>query len=269
MYEKEFRERYTELLNNYIKRLHNELSERWSKWELNLSNVEMFETIGALLARQTTLGEHFMSSPVLWNNQMAPIILRAMVDLYITFAWILKDPLERSKKYIAYGLGQEKLEIEHLKAIYDDQEQDSKDETLNEAIQDRLEWLNSQRYHFLTEVNVGSWSGVDTRTMAREADCEEIYNLQFNPLSSSSHSMWHYVSKYNLQHCENPLHRFHMIPFNDFGTINLEYISIVAKWVNDTFELFDKYAGMEIESTSAYNMLIKELDQLFEEMESP
>jgi hypothetical protein len=42
---------------------------------------------------------------------MAPIILRAMVDLYITLSWIFKDPLERSKKYIAYGLGQEKLEI--------------------------------------------------------------------------------------------------------------------------------------------------------------
>jgi hypothetical protein len=266
MYRREFRKGYQEILDKYIKFVDSELSERWNKWELDLSNAEMFETIGALLARQTTIGEHFASSPVFWNNQMAPIILRAMVDLYITLAWIFKDPMERSKKYIAYGLGQEKLEIEHLKTILDSQGSDCRDEEIGKIIENKLEWLNSQKWHFLTEVNVGNWAGIDTRTMAKEADCEDIYRFQFNPLSSSSHSMWHYVAKYNLQYCENPLHRFHMIPRNDFGSIELEYMYRVANWVDDTFKLFDKNIRINVESPSSYNMLINEIDSLFKQM---
>lgn len=266
MHRMEFRKGYPEILDKYIKSVDNELSERWNKWELDLSKTEMFETIGALLARQTTIGEHFISSPVFWNDQMAPIILRAMVDLYITLSWIFKDPLERSKKYIAYGLGQEKLEIEHLKTVFEDQASDCRDDEIGKIIENRLEWLNSQRWHFLTEVNVGNWAGIDTRTMAKEADCEDIYRFQFNPLSSSTHNMWHYVAKYNLQYCENPLHRFHMIPINDFGSIELEYMYQVAEWVDDTFKLFDKNTGIKVESPSAYNLLINEIDNLLKQM---
>ena len=39
-----------------------------------------------------------------------------MVDAYITLAWIFDDPLERSRKFLLYGLGQAKLSNEHRKA---------------------------------------------------------------------------------------------------------------------------------------------------------
>ena len=39
-----------------------------------------------------------------------------MVENCITIAWILKEPDERAKQFIAYGLGQENLLLEHAKA---------------------------------------------------------------------------------------------------------------------------------------------------------
>jgi hypothetical protein len=39
-----------------------------------------------------------------------------MADVYISIAWIQKDPLDRARKFIHYGLEQAKLELEHRKA---------------------------------------------------------------------------------------------------------------------------------------------------------
>ena len=37
-----------------------------------------------------------------------------MVENCITIRWILKAPHERAKEFIAYGLGQENLLLEHV-----------------------------------------------------------------------------------------------------------------------------------------------------------
>ena len=57
-----------------------------------------------------------------------------------------------------------------------------------------------------------------------------------------------------------------MIPINDFGSIELEYMYQVAEWVDDTFKLFDKNTGIKAESPSAYKLLINEIDNLLKQM---
>jgi hypothetical protein len=260
VYEKEFMDIYQNLSNNYVQMVYTELSDRWTHWEVDLSNAEIFEVIGALLSRQVALGEHFVCSPLLWNRQMAPIILRTMSDLYINLSWIFKNPLERSKQFIAFGIGQEKLEIEHLRSQLDSEDGENK-EMMEKIIEERSAWLNFQRWHFLTEVNVGSWSGLDSRKMAEEAGCEDLFKFQFSPFSASIHNTWHFIGKNNLEICDNSLHRFHRIPFNDFGSIELDYLYQGAKYVDDTFKLFDKHINLNIDIPSAFDMLIKELDQ--------
>jgi len=93
----------------------NELRDRLTKWHFDLNEIEQFEVIGALLARQTTLAVDIASSPMIWTPHTAPIMLRAMIDVFITLAWILKEPQLRAQKFIDDGLGQIKLEIEHRK----------------------------------------------------------------------------------------------------------------------------------------------------------
>ncbi len=89
-----------------------------------------------------------------------------MTETYITLTWIFIDPLDRAQKFILYGLGQEKLQLEHRKADLQTQGLKQDDDPVVNSLES---WINSQQYTFLTEVNVGSWSGIDIRAMSIEA----------------------------------------------------------------------------------------------------
>src|SRR2546425_493798 len=104
-----------------------ELEARWEAWSLNLKQREMHEVVGGLLARQVTLATEITQTPGIWNGHVAPVLLRSMVDTHITFAWVCGDPQERSRRFIRFGLGQAKLEIEHRKAQWEGREPDERE----------------------------------------------------------------------------------------------------------------------------------------------
>jgi hypothetical protein len=186
------------LIRAFSARAREQFEDCLAKWPLDLGERESHEVAGALLARQVTLAMQLASCPEIWNGHIAPILLRAMADVYITLAWVLKDPVDRSRKFIHYGLGQEKLQLEHRRAELDAREPLEGEQEYLESIES---WINSQRWTFLTEVNLGSWSGVSTRAMAEEAGCLDFYNYVYTPFSACAHSMWHHIAHYNLKQC--------------------------------------------------------------------
>lgn len=183
-----------------------------------------------------------------------------MVDNYINLAWIFIDPPTRSKKFIEYGLGQQKLMIEHRKKELE--KKGVKDPDNDPVIKGLEDWVNSQRYTFLTTVSVGSWTDIDTRKMAEEAGCLDFYRYAFSPFSSAVHSQWDHVSKYNLAVCANPLHRYHKAPIDPELYIDPDYFYRAAKYVNKAFHLFDQKLSIKIDADSAFEQLIADLKQL-------
>lgn len=248
------------IIDEYVQLVREELHARWDAWPLDLSKSEIHEAIGALLARQVTLATQLAGTPAIWNGHIAPLILRSMADVHITLAWILIDPLDRSRKFILYGLGQEKLEIEHHKTrlVADGQSEPESDP----FVQARLAWLNAQRYEFLTEVNVGSWSGLSTREMAEQAGILDFYRYVYTPFSAATHSMWQHVAKYNLITCDNPLHRYHKIPVDPDIHLDPDYLMKAAKYVAKTFAAFDDSLNIKIGSPSAFERLEVALGEL-------
>ncbi|MBU1121252.1 MAG: hypothetical protein KKF54_00945 [Candidatus Omnitrophica bacterium] len=257
----EFFQKLNNFINNYQDILSAGIEERWLKLPIKLYDKEIYEVIGGLLARQATLSMLLASSPYIWNGHIAPIILRVMTDAHITLAWILKDPPDRVKKYIHYGLGQEKLFIEHLKAGVEEND----DEDIKKLIKYKEEWLESQRREFLTEVNVGSWSGLGTREMANEADCDSLYKYAYAPFSGATHNMWQHISRFNLKYCKNPLHKYHKIPSVDRASLDPDYLYRSAKYVDKSFALVDKIFGLTIDTSMPLNWFIEEFDKLFEQ----
>lgn len=208
-------EKMEKIIGDYIDAVRSELAARWRQWRLDLTKPELHEVVGALIARQVTLATQLARSPGTWNPHTAPVLLRSMTDAYITLAWILKDPVERSRKFILYGLGQQKLVLEHRKAALT---AEGKEPAQDPVVKATEAWLNAQRFDFLTEVNVGSCAEVSVRDMAEEADCLDLYRYAYTPFSAATHNMWHHISRLSLQVCENPLHRYHKMPFDpDFG----------------------------------------------------
>jgi hypothetical protein len=100
-------------------------------------------------------------------------------------------------------------------------------------------WLNSQRRDFMIEVNVGSWSGHNTREMAEQAGCETLYKYAYLPFSGVAHSMWQHIAIYNLKPCANALHKRHRIPTVAHVPLDPDYVYRSAKYVTRSYELFD------------------------------
>jgi hypothetical protein len=250
-----------DIISNYVERLRKELETRWEHWGIDLSQREVHEVVGGLLARQASLAIELARAPSTWNAHLAPLVLRAMADVRINLAWIMDDPKDRARKFILYGLGQEKLQLEHRKQSISDGAVDARDAALIEASES---WINSQRFTFLTEVNIGSWSGIDTRRMAEEAGCLDFYRFVYSPFSAPTHSTWQHVERYNLTYCHNPLHRYHRVPAIPSLGIDPHYMYLAARYVEETFALFDEKTGVRAGTDSALDRLLQQLDDLGE-----
>jgi Family of unknown function (DUF5677) len=240
------------MVEEFVANAQMELQARCDAWELDVADREIHEVVGALLARQVTLAIQIARNPLLWNGHAAPVLLRAMADVYISLAWIFGDPGERSKKFILYGLGQLKLHLERRKAIRGDDPPDPQEEAL---IRHEEEWMESQRISILTDVDLGSWSDLNTRKMADEAGCLDFYEQVYVPFSGAAHSMWQHVGRYNTKTCLNPLHRIHRVPCIPDTGIDPDYLHLAAKYMRKTFALFDDKTGVKVDVPSAYEVL--------------
>lgn len=185
--------------------------------------------------------------------------MRAMADVYITLAWVLGDPLARSKRFILYGLGQAKLQLERRQAEL--QNREPLDGEL-ERLEATEAWINSQRATFLTDVDLGSWSGLSTRAMVEEAGCLDFYNYVYSPFSACTHSMWHHVAIYNLRQCRNPLHRLHHVADVPSAPTDLHYLYLAGKYLNKTFGAFDSAIGTSFDGESAFSLLCTGMEEL-------
>jgi hypothetical protein len=243
----------------YIESVREELADRVKQWRFDVDATEVQEAIGGLLARQVTLAIQLASAPQIWNGHIAPLILRTMTDCHISLAWIFENPVPRARMYIHHGLGQKKLWMEHLKENLKSKGTEKPEE--HPVIRATETWINKQRFHFLTEVNVGSWSEIDTRRMAEETGCLDFYRFAYTPFSAATHNMWHHVVDYNLRECTNPLHRPHRIPYLPELDADIDYVYRAAKYVDKTFTLFDRKTGLCSQKPSSFRMFVKGLQQ--------
>ena len=245
------------VIDSYCENVDGELVARLRAWTPDFSQIHVHEVVGGMLARQATLAKDIASSPSLWTGNSAPILLRAMADAYINIAWLLLDPEERCRKFILFGLGQAKLELEHRRAQIGTREPTSQESMVLEA---SSAWIDGQRIGWLVDIDLGKWSGQSVRQMAEEADCLDFYNYVYTPFSACAHSMWHHVARYNLTECANPLHRHHRRPISAQLDPDISYLTLAAKYWNKTLSTFDKAADLSLQERSSYEALIAAID---------
>ncbi len=251
------------LIVRYMDNIEADLKERWNNWEKDLTTPEIYEVIGGLISRQITIAINFMSCSSIWNGHIAPIIMRSLVDNYINFAWILEDPLTRSRKFIYYGLGQEKLLLEHRKKELETREANEQEKQLIEFTE---HWINQQRFTFLTEVSFKNWSDINVRQMAEEANCLDLYNYVYQPFSHAAHNTWNHIAKYNLLESKNPLHKFFRKPAIFKFQPDIHYLELTAKYVDKMFRLYDKKYNFQPTKEYSFLTFMNQLDELTEKL---
>ena len=190
---------------------------------------------------------------------MAPLVLRPMVEALITVAWILRDPEQRSKDFMLYGLGQEKLLLEHEKARLSEEGIDPRED---QGIQEWERWFNAQRYIDLTEVNLGEWAGMNLRDMATETSLLDLHRFDYARWSGATHNMWHHLVRSNLAHCQNPIHGFHRLPVVSRMPPNPRYLQWATEYLDATFAVFDEKTGVHVDGPTGLEVLDYELQQV-------
>ena len=225
-----------DLVNGFCLAVRSEVHKRIKSIGIDLNDEERHVVLGGLLARQGTLACEFANAVSAWNPHVSPLFTRAMVDVHITLAWILLDPKIRSLQYIEYGLGQAKLQIEHLKSRL---EKDGKNPNEDEVIKRAELWINVQKLTFFLSVDVGSWSGKTTREMASETNLLDMYNYVYTPFSSCAHSTWNHVCRMNTKRSESALHRYTFIPDMPEFRPNPEELYFPAQHFDKTLKLLD------------------------------
>ncbi len=223
-----------------------DLRDRLTKWPLNLNELEAFEVVTALLCRQATLVMDMASSPGVWTPHLAPVLLRAIADVFISLAWILKDPGPRARRFVEDGLGAIKLQVAHQKRALETAADPYEAEQLRQMVDLWSTWLTSQRMEALVEVNLGSWSGLNTRKMADEAGFIDFYNHVYQPFSGVAHSNWAHVSMFNTIYCQNPAHSFHRCAAISPADADLYWVYLASKYFSKTVSHFDDTMGVNL-----------------------
>lgn len=237
-----------DFVKKYTENVRAGFDERWLQIKPEIYRKHVHECIGGLLSRQAILTIEMARAPSTWNGHVAPLFLRCMIDAYITLAWILDAPMDRSEKYIHYGLGQEKLYLEYMEEALQEDPDSHDAKSIREMIDVRKSWLNNQLAVWATEVNVGSWSGISVREMAREIGRESIYKHAYVPFSGPAHNMWQHVGIYNVEPCRNPLHKWHGVPRIRCAPVHPDFMYRSAKYISQTYELFDNKMGTKCDT---------------------
>ncbi|MER9609980.1 DUF5677 domain-containing protein [Mesorhizobium sp. M0312] len=237
-----------------------DLRARLANWPLDLNEIEVFEVVTALLCRQATLAMEIASSPGTWNPHTAPILLRAIADVFINLAWILKDPRPRARLYVEDGQGAIKLQIAHQKQALEAAANPNDADELRQMIEIWSGWLAGQRIEALVEVNLGSWSGLNTRKMAEEAGFIDFYSYVYQPFSGVVHSNWAHVSMFNTIHCQNPAHRWHRGAAIAPAPVDLNWLYLASKYLSKTFGHFDDVYGLSLPH-AAFNLVADQLSE--------
>lgn len=169
----------------FVELLDDALLVRKKAQEKTRTHQESTDVCSALLARQVTLAKHLAYTPACWTIHIAPLILRCMSDLNINLAWISQDPEPRSKLFVDYGLSQARQRLKHRRSLRANEGTDAKSIEHIEAA-----WMSHQRSEQLMDARRGSWSGKTAREMARDADCEELYDFEYVMLTRLLHIDW-------------------------------------------------------------------------------
>jgi hypothetical protein len=226
-------------------------------------NPRRVEVLLGLLQRQSQIAADMARMLPLTMSPWAEMGQRAMAETLIRLKWLAaQDNPENYEWFVNYGLGQEKLYIEHLKTLLEDGGQRTDHDEIKAEIEARESWLSDQRFAWLQEVDIGGGThDKDLRKLAEEAGCADLRNLVFQPMSSVVHGHWNSIAHQNLKLCANPLHGTHRRPYEYTRPIRLAVVAAVLDLYAESYSVVSTLAGADSADSAAVEAWYKEASE--------
>lgn len=245
--------------DRYAGALEREIMERAALHTPDLGNPLPDEVRFGLLARQTRFTAAVTRDAMLWSEDLGRVFARSIIETYVTMAWLVKNAQQSDyEAFVEYGLGQEKLLIEHLRARNGGRE--GTDDAA--ALSERELWLSQFQYAYLTSVNVGQWSSKNVREMSAAVGEKELYDFAYVPFSSEVHGMWNAIAHANLRRCEEPLHRFHLVPDLQPSPLTIHAPLLVAEIMDRTYRAWESSTTLEPLRRTVFNDFRDEIERV-------
>jgi hypothetical protein len=228
---------------NLSAELETEFAEAWAHCPVDLSAPHQSQVIGGLLARQVRYVRHLLITPRLLLDELGQPLLRSMVESAMTLAWLVrKGQAEDYARFVEFGLGQEKLALEHLRADVSESCAYLAGRRKSE-LSARSEWLESQRFSALLSVDVSTgWTQMSLRELAEQAGVLDLHNRIYGPTSAQVHGSWNAVGRTALRYCLNPLHRLHMVPDIETTRVDITMVVQALQILGSSWEVTREWA---------------------------
>jgi hypothetical protein len=176
------------------------------------------EVLLALVCRIYRITIQVGSFPPNWTEDISETYVRMVVESYIYYQWLVKRGTSADfEKFYEHGLGQQKLQSEHLSAFFQSLGL-SEEQALTQNAS--LDFLRNHKAPEFIPVNVGNPLGKNLNEIAKEVDaiapelgCKKLYSLVFSPASSAVHGMYDSLERFYLRQCMNPFHGGHRVPY--------------------------------------------------------
>jgi hypothetical protein len=191
-------------------------NDLWDKIEKSYK-IDFYEPLKdeillSLACRIYRLTIHVVSFLPNWTEDISEIFIRMVLESYIYYRWLEKNGKQEDyEKFYNYGLGQQKLRVEHIKRYLKEQGL-SEDDVRQRQI--GFDYLKKHKIPEFVPVNVGNPLDKNLRIIADEADCRELYALIYSPASSAIHGMYDSLDLFYSRTCMNPFHGLHKVPYH-------------------------------------------------------
>jgi hypothetical protein len=195
---------------DYFRESHIFFERELSRKPPALYRPETDEILAGLIARAYRLCVQMISFPPNQTDDMADVLLRMVVETYITARWLIEKGKDADfTRLLEHAAGTDKLYAEHVRVLMERQGagRDAIETEVNRIINSGM-----SRNPDLTPVELGHWSGKDIRRLALEVGCGDIYNLLYTPCSWTAHGAFCAVARQNMALCIEPLHGRHRVP---------------------------------------------------------
>lgn len=169
------------------------------------------------------------------NYLIGRIVLRSLVENYITLAYLIKkDETELWKIYRVHGTGQAKL-VSLKSETYESNPSFM-------SFDDLKRIANEDIHEEFTDIDLGNWAGLNLRKMSIEGKTKKIYDKYYDWTSGYLHGNWGAIRDSIYSTDFNPLHKLMRVPspkldFNDVIDDMMEIMNLQLSLLSKLYEL--------------------------------